>query len=132
MITTLIVDDVPGLRRLVRYTLEDDGRFLVVGEAEDGLQAIERARELRPRLVLLDLSMPKMDGLEALPSILQVSPDSIVLVLSGFSEDRLGPIAGRFGAMGYIQKGVAPSELLARILSLMGETNGDVPASGLC
>lgn len=111
----LIVDDVEGLRTLVRIVLEDDGRFEVVGEASNGLVAVELAEELQPDLVLLDLAMPVMDGLEALPRIINACPGVAVLVLSGFAETKLLDTSQALGARGYIEKGVRPEELVAAI-----------------
>src|SRR5687768_14932170 len=77
----LLVDDEPGFRLLTRMLLEEDGSAEVAGEAGDGPQAIREARQLRPDAVLLDLNMPGMGGLEALPKIKAASPASKVIVL---------------------------------------------------
>lgn len=102
-IRVLIADDVADLRTMVRITIEIDGRFEVVGEAADGREAIELARRLRPDIVILDLSMPHMDGLEAIPEIRRGSPTSKILVLSGFDE-RVGEHALSLGADAYMSK----------------------------
>ena len=112
----LIVDDVAALRKLVRYVLSGAPRFHVAGEAADGQAAIDMAREIQPDLVLLDVSMPKMDGLEALPRIRYACPNARILVLSGFQESRLGDMARSLGADGFIEKGAPPDELLARLI----------------
>lgn len=116
----LLVDDAEGLRALYRTIIEDDDRFAVVGEAPDGRTAIDEAGRLQPDLVLLDLSMPDMDGLEALPKILDVSPDSTVIVLSGFLEERFGDEVRTLGATGYIEKGASPDEVLDEIAEILG------------
>lgn len=116
----LLVDDAESLRTLYRMMIEDDGRFTVAGEAPDGRTAIDRAGTLQPDLVLLDLSMPDMDGLEALPKILDVAPDTTVIVLSGFLEDRFGDQARELGAAGYIEKGASPDEILDEIAEIVG------------
>src|SRR6476660_832563 len=85
----LIADDVQDLRSMLRLALELSGRFTVVGEAMNGAHAVELATMYKPDLALLDLSMPALDGLEALPQILDVSPDTKVVVLSGFEEARM-------------------------------------------
>ena len=101
----LIADDVPDLRMLLRLALERSGRFSVVGEAGDGAEAVSLAATCSPDLVVLDLSMPVLDGLEALPMILEGAPDSRVLVLSGFAADKMEAQALERGASAYVEKG---------------------------
>ena len=101
----LIVDDVADLRMLLRMTLSGNEEFEVVAEASDGLEAIAQAERHQPDLVVLDLSMPVLDGLEALPRILEVAPDARVVVLSGFDESRMREPALAAGAVAYLQKG---------------------------
>lgn len=116
----LVVDDVEEIRSLLCEVLSMSGRFTVVGEAADGLQAVDQATEHQPDLVVLDLSMPNMDGLEALPKILARSPASKVVVLSGFEEKRLGKLALELGASAYLEKGVHPNDLIAEFLRVLG------------
>jgi len=101
----LIVDDVEDLRALLRIALTMRDSFEVVGEAADGIDAIAQAKAHQPDLVALDLSMPRLDGLEALPRILEVAPGARVVVVSGFDEARMGEAALRAGAVGYVEKG---------------------------
>jgi DNA-binding NarL/FixJ family response regulator len=115
----LVVDDVLEIRYLLREVLALSGRFEVVAEAGDGIQAIEEAGRHQPDLVVLDLSMPRMDGLEALPQILLSSPGSKVVVLSGFEERRLGRVAMERGASGYLEKGVHPRNLVEELLRVL-------------
>ena len=84
-----MADDSPEVRLLVRVVLEDDADFRVEAEATDGQEAVDLAASLHPDLMLLDLSMPKMDGHQALPLILQASPETRVVVLSAFPADRV-------------------------------------------
>ncbi len=107
----VIADDVAGLRRLLRIALEETPWFEVLGEAADGVEAIVLAEQLTPDVMLLDLSMPRMDGLEALPRICLVSPHTQVVVLSGLNEDRMGAKTRELGAAGFLEKGVSPEEL---------------------
>src|SRR5262245_56342552 len=118
-IRVLVVDDVPDIRKLIRLTLERCGPFDVVGEAGDGAQAISEAARLQPDIVLLDLSMPVMDGLEALPEILRSSPDSKVLVLSGFTAGEMSAEALKRGAAGYMEKGGIVGKLGPRLRELV-------------
>lgn len=102
----LIADDFQDVRMLLRLQLQRTGRFEVVGEAANGEEAVARATELQPDVVLLDMSMPRMDGLEALPLIRDAVPGVHVLVLSGFDEGSMAQRAIELGADGYIEKGL--------------------------
>ena len=122
----LLVDDHPLTRSALAGLLQQHG-FEVVGEAADGEQAIERAARLRPDLILLDLSMPGLDGLSALPRLREAAPDceAVVLTASGTEENLLGAIRG--GAAGYLLKSEPP----ARIVDfLRGAANGEAALSG--
>src|SRR5438874_7731195 len=122
----LLVDDHPLTRSALAGLLAQHG-FDVVGEASDGEEAVERAGELRPDLVLLDLSMPGMDGLTALPRLREAAPDCEVVVLtaSGTEENLLSAI--RAGAAGYLLK-TEPPERIAAFLD--GVANGEAALSG--
>jgi DNA-binding NarL/FixJ family response regulator len=113
----LIVDDTAIIRTVVRRVLEADGRFNVVGEAANGREAIEAACAHRPDLVLLDLAMPEMDGLEALPHLRAQSPESLVIVLSAFSPDQMAVAAIEAGALAYLEKSHLATELIPRIVA---------------
>jgi DNA-binding NarL/FixJ family response regulator len=123
---TLVVDDHPLTRAALVGLLEQHG-FPVVGEAGDGNEAIEVARRLRPELVLLDLAMPGLGGLEALPRLRAASPASEVVVLtaSGTEENLLAAI--RAGAAGYLLK-TEPPERIAEFLD--GVAHGETALSG--
>jgi DNA-binding NarL/FixJ family response regulator len=101
----LVADDVTDLRMLVRMALEGTGDFDVVAEAADGAEAIAQAEKHQPDLVVLDLSMPVLDGLEALPGILSVAPEARVVVLSGFDAAKMRDQVLAAGAVAYIEKG---------------------------
>jgi DNA-binding NarL/FixJ family response regulator len=110
-ISVYLVDDVPELRELIRFGMEGDPGFEIVGEAGDGRAAIQGIAETRPEAVLLDLSMPDMDGMEAIPEIRRDDPDVAIIVLSGFSADRMENRAIERGADGYVEKGTPIQEL---------------------
>jgi DNA-binding NarL/FixJ family response regulator len=110
-ISVYLVDDIPELRELIRYGMEEDPGFEVVGEAGDGKSAIEGIAKTRPAAVLLDLSMPDMDGLQAIPQIREGDPDVAIIVLSGFSADRMSGHVLERGADGYVEKGTPIQEL---------------------
>ncbi len=101
----LVVDDNGVVRQLMRLEVESLGKYDVVGEAANGQEAIEQAKALRPDLVLLDLAMPLMDGLQALPLIRAAVPNVRVVVLSGFDARRMAPTALAAGADRYLEKG---------------------------
>ena len=123
----LLVDDEPTMRSLIRLMLHRSGRYTVVGEAGDGQQAIEVATSQQPDVVLLDLSMPRMDGLEALPKLRAKAPEAIVIVLSGFTNGGAATTAREAGAAGYLEKGLNPAELLAALDGFTG-ADGTAPA----
>lgn len=103
-IRVVVVDDVPELRLLVRLTLEDDPSIEVVGEAANGREGVEVVQQAEPDLVLLDLSMPDMDGLEAIPLMREHAPQARVVVLSGHEAGRVSLEALGQGASRYINK----------------------------
>jgi DNA-binding NarL/FixJ family response regulator len=103
-IRVVLVDDVPELRLLVRVTLEEDPAIEVVGEAANGREGVEVVERTDPDLVLLDLSMPDMDGLEAIPLMRNHAPNARVVVLSGHEAGRVSLEALDQGASRYINK----------------------------
>jgi PAS domain S-box-containing protein len=115
----LVVDDAEDIRTLLRLRLARNGGIEVVGEARDGLEAVAMARSLRPDLVLLDMAMPRMDGLEALPLIRDAVPGVRVIVLSGFNEDTMERRALAAGADRYVVKGGNLDALLAAIAAVV-------------
>ena len=100
-----LCDDVPELRRVVRLALEEDGGIKVVGEAGEATTAVREIEELQPDVVLLDLAMPGMDGLEALPLVREAAPDVCVIVFSGFIASQLAELSRALGAQHYVEKG---------------------------
>jgi DNA-binding NarL/FixJ family response regulator len=109
--TLLLVDDHTLTRSGLRLLLELIGDFEVVGEAQNGREAIAMAAELRPAVVLMDLTMPELNGLEAIRHILKDFPATKVLVVSAHLEENRVRDALRSGASGYLVKSAATSEL---------------------
>ncbi|MDP9181543.1 MAG: response regulator [Actinomycetota bacterium] len=124
-IRVLVVDDTPALRVLMRAVLEGTG-FDVVGEAGDGLSGVTLATELRPDLVLLDLAMPVMDGLEALPRLKAELPDCKVVIVSGFERRAMEAQVVEAGADAYVQKGLPPQAMLAVLESIFPGVQTDL------
>jgi len=116
----VVADDVFDLRFMVKLALERSGRFQVVAEAENGDEAVAMAKQHQPDLVLLDVSMPVKDGLEALPDIRTVSPNAKIVMLSGFEASRLAATALESGASAYLEKGIPPGELVEELLKVLG------------
>ena len=114
-ITTLVVDDFEPFRRYVKVTLAQRAEVQVIGEAADGLEAIQKAQELQPDLILLDLGLPKMNGLQAALRLRKVAPNAKILFLSQEFAFDLVEAALRSGAVGYLHKTRAHSELPAAI-----------------
>src|SRR6266498_1686171 len=122
----LLVDDHPLTRAALAALLRQHG-FEVAGEAADGEEAIVRATELQPDLILLDLSMPGLDGLSALPRLREAAPacEVVVLTASGTEENLPGAIRG--GAAGYLLKSEPPERIVE---FLRGVANGEAALSG--
>jgi len=118
LISVLLVDDTATVRLLLRRTLESSRAFVVVGEAADGRAAVNLAESLRPDLVLLDLAMPVMDGMEAIPLICRFSPETRIVVLSGSTSDNRGEDAVAAGATAFLEKRYRPDELIARLFEI--------------
>lgn len=104
LIRVFLTDDVDELRLLLRLGLEDAGDMTVVGEAGDGADAVEQAGEIQPDVMLLDLSMPVMDGLEAIPLLRERVPEMKIVVVSGFAEGPASERAMELGADRYVSK----------------------------
>ncbi|HKI26311.1 MAG TPA: response regulator transcription factor [Candidatus Sulfotelmatobacter sp.] len=122
-ITVLLVDDHSLVRRGFRRMLEDEPDLEVAGEAADGEMAIKLARELHPRVVVMDCALPGMNGLEATRQILDQLPDTAVLMLSMHSESTWVRQAIEAGAKGYVLKNALDLELGAAIRKVAaGET----------
>lgn len=107
----VLCDDARDFVKLLKVLIDMEPEMEVVGEAHDGEQAISVCTELQPDLLVLDVSMPVMDGLTALPRIREVSPATNVVMLSGFSSEEMKRQALDLGACRFIEKGVSPVDL---------------------
>jgi DNA-binding NarL/FixJ family response regulator len=111
----LIADDFEGWRRQVRALLRARPEWQVIAEASDGSEAVRRAEELKPDLILLDIGLPKLNGIEAAQRICQVSPSSKIVFLSQNHDLDVVRAALGTGALGYVLKSDARSELLPAV-----------------
>ena len=114
----LVVDDAANLRELLTLLLEIEDDFEVVGTAADGAQALREASTLHPDVVLLDLAMPVMDGLQALPLLRECVPQARIVIFSGFEHHALADEALHAGADAYIEKGTSVTQLVTRLRDL--------------
>lgn len=122
--SVVLVDDSRDVRTLVRMRLESSGLFDVVGEAEDGEQAIGLVYRHEPAMLLLDTSMPTMDGIEALPAILALCPETTVVMFSGFEGTGLAARARELGAVDFVEKSIPLEELPQRLLQSLDKAAG--------
>jgi DNA-binding NarL/FixJ family response regulator len=116
-VSVLIVEDSEAVRHGVCSMLQDSADFKVVGEANDGVQGISQSQTLQPDVILLDLSMPILSGLGAAPRMLQVSPDSKILMFSHHDSASIVTASLTAGALGYVVKSDAHKDLMAGLLA---------------
>jgi DNA-binding NarL/FixJ family response regulator len=110
-----MADDYEGWRRQARSLLQARPQWQVVAEASDGPEAIQKAEELKPDLILLDIGLPKLNGIEAARQIRQLSPSSKIILLSLYNDHDIVRAALAIGALGYVHKKDARSELLLAV-----------------
>lgn len=120
VIRILIADDHPIVRDGLQGLITAEPGMEVVGEAADGAEAVLKARSLQPDVILLDLVMPRKDGIAALKEIKTENPDARVLILTSFAEDDQVFPAVKAGAQGYLLKDSSPQELLLAIRDVYG------------
>lgn len=130
-IQLLIADDHPIVRKGLRALMEDQPDIQVIAEAADGQEAVERTREFKPDVILLDLMMPGKDGLYAIGEIKREQPDARILVLTSYFEDDQVFPAIKAGALGYLLKDSAPQELLQAIRDIARGQSALHPAIAL-
>jgi DNA-binding NarL/FixJ family response regulator len=117
-IRVLLAEDHTLVRQGFRLILEDDPRITVVGEARTGLEAIEQCKELKPDVVVMDLSMPELGGLEATAEVLKANPQIKIVILSMYSNEAYVRKAFELGAKGYILKNAIEVDLTRAVMAL--------------
>lgn len=115
LIRILIVDDQPLVRAGLRRIIEADDRMIVIGEADDGAYAVRQVMALRPDVVLMDIRMPIVDGIEATRQLCQASTQARVIILTTFGLDEYVIDALRAGATGFVLKEAPPEQILSAI-----------------
>jgi DNA-binding NarL/FixJ family response regulator len=111
----LLVDDAADIRALLKLVLEFDDEFSVVGEAGNGEEAVRLSGELQPDLIVLDIAMPVMDGMDALQQLRAVAPNSKVVMYSAYDSGWLADRARGFGAAAYIDKTAGVVDLVGQL-----------------
>lgn len=114
----VLADDTAEYRLLLRIILEQDGRFEIVADAVDGAEAVRICDAEQPDAIVLDLAMPVLDGLQAIPQIRERSPGTKIVVLSGFARGRLDQEALKRGASVYLEKGEAFARIAPTLLAV--------------
>lgn len=116
-VRVVLADDTTAYRDLLRLILEQDGRFEIVAEAANGREAIEAAVAERPDVIVLDVAMPVLDGLQAIPELREGSPGTAIVVLSGFARGHVDDAALAEGAIAYVEKGEAVETIVDALLA---------------
>ena len=126
----LVVDDAANLRELLTVLLEVEDDFEVVAAVGDGAQAIVKADELEPDIVLLDIAMPVMDGFAALPELRRRLPDASIVIFSAYEQREQAEKALSYGADIYLEKGTSVVNLVAQIRELRANKRGGEASAG--
>ena len=115
----LIVDDLAFIKLIIKDTLEKTG-FEVAGEASNGVEAIEQYKRLQPDIVLMDITMPKMDGIQALQEIVKIDPQAKVIMCSALGQQKLIIQSIQLGAKDFIVKPFQPERVLEAVKKVIG------------
>jgi DNA-binding NarL/FixJ family response regulator len=122
-ISVLLVDDHTIVRQGLRKLLEEEPGITVIGEAEDGREAVSQVEKLRPKIVIMDVTMPSLNGIEATRHIKKASPETRVIILSMHSHDRYISELLALGASGYLLKDSSGSDIIKAVnAAVRGET----------
>ena len=122
----LLCDDMPEIREFIRAEIDRHPDLRVIGEATDGVEAVEMAKALQPDLVVLDLSMPRMDGSAALAKILEHDAAVAVVILTGMEDPALETDLMTRGASAFIRKGASLTEIIETIRAVVGSAHGEL------
>lgn len=125
MYRVFIADDTEPIRALWRFFLEEDREMLVVGEAENGNEAIDGVIATRPDVLLLDIFMPDRNGLDVIPVLHDACPQTAIIVASSFAGARVAPRAMELGAVAYFEKGRS-ADMMRRLVRAVCEAHANV------
>jgi DNA-binding NarL/FixJ family response regulator len=114
-VRVLVVDDYEPFRRFINSVLAKRPALQIVGEASDGLEAVRRAEELKPDLILLDIGLPSLNGIDVARQVRKLAPESKIIFVSQESSPDVMQVALNLGAWGYVVKAQAGSDLLAAV-----------------
>ena len=120
MATLLLVDDSETVREVLRLVAAADGRLEVIGEAVNGRDGVEAAERHQPDAIILDVAMPVMNGIEALPLLRERAPNALVVVYAGGSRAEVEPMALAAGAASYFEKGEPAKVVISGTAALLG------------
>ena len=120
-IKVLVVDDHPIVRRGLITEINLDREMVVIGEATDGLEAIDQYQALNPDVVLMDIIMPNLDGIQATEQIIKINPEARILILTSYVDEEKILEAVKAGALGFIYKDKHPDEVLAAIRDIAND-----------
>ena len=115
----LICDDAAFMRMMIKDILTKNG-YTVAGEAENGAKAVEKYTELKPDLVLMDITMPEMDGIQALKKIRELDPKASVIMCSAMGQQAMVDEATRLGARGFVVKPFHPEDVIETLKKVIG------------
>lgn len=122
-ITFIITDDAVFMRTLLRKIIEQCGDYEVAGEASNGREAIEAAKKHQPDILTLDITMPEMDGIQAVPEILKVSPKTKIIMVSAMGQQSMVIEAIKQGARDFVVKPFDKSRIFQSINNVLGNDN---------
>ncbi len=125
-IRLFVCDDAADMRLLLRYAAEDEPDLELVGEAADGEAGIAGVAAARPDVVLVDLTMPRVDGLEAIPRMLAAAPGTRLVAMSGHPAEHMEHRAREAGAAAYVQKGIELEAILGAVRRVAADRRGPV------
>lgn len=118
-VTFVIVDDAVFMRTIIRKMIEQVDEYKVVGEASNGIEAVEAARQYQPDIITLDVTMPEMDGIQAVPEILKVSPETRIIMVSAMGQQSMVLEAIKAGAKDFIIKPFEKSRVFQAIKNVL-------------
>ena len=121
--TIVITDDAAFMRSLLRNIINQSDDYEVVGEASNGLEAIELAKKLQPDLLTLDITMPQLDGIKAVPEILKVSPDTKIIMVSAMGQQSMVIEAIKQGAKDFVTKPFEKSRVFQALENALNRSN---------